>query len=120
MRRQEEFRFSCVVADYLRKALPSTAAWSHFPAGENRSEITGARLKRMGLAKGWPDYLVIHDGKLIGLELKAGKGSVSKEQAEVGEAFVANGMSWTVVRSLEGVETFLRGEGIPLKSSVAA
>jgi len=118
--RQEEFRLSCVVADYLRRALPSTAVWSHFPAGEARSAITGARLKRMGTARGWPDYLIVYDGKLIGLELKTPKGPVSKEQQAVGEAFSANGMAWTVARSLDAVESFLRSEGVPLKATVHA
>lgn len=116
-RRQDEFRFSCVVADFLKRALPSTALHSHFPAGESRSAITGARLKRMGLQKGWPDFLIIHDGKLVGLELKAGKGKASPEQTAVGDAFVANGFSWQIVRSLEEVERVLIGAGIPLKAS---
>lgn len=116
-RSQAEFRFSCVVADYLRRALPSTAAWSHFPAGENRSAITGARLKRMGLARGWPDYLILCDGKLIGLELKVPGGATSPEQRAVGDCFVANGFAWSIVRSLEEVEAFLRGQGLLLKAS---
>lgn len=118
IRRQDEFKLSCVVADFLQDALPRTACWSHFPAGEARSKITGARLKRMGLAKGWPDYLVVHDGKLVGLELKAGNGKASPEQCAVGDAFVANGFTWQIVRSLEEVERVLVGAGIPLKASV--
>src|ERR1700751_5265877 len=45
--------------------------WTHFPAGEKRSVITGARLKRMGLRKGWPDFqLVSPYGVFHGLEIK--------------------------------------------------
>ena len=85
MRGQEEFRLSCVVADHLARALPTRAVWTHFPAGEHRNEITGARLKRMGLAKGWPDYLILVDGRLLAIELKAPGGSVSKEQRAIGD-----------------------------------
>ena len=57
-RSQEEFRLSCVVAAYLERCVPQLTV-SHFPAGEARSEETGARLKRMGLKRGWPDYIAV-------------------------------------------------------------
>jgi hypothetical protein len=45
--------------------------YSHFPAGERRDVVTGARLKRFGLKKGWPDFLLISPaGQLHCLELK--------------------------------------------------
>ena len=115
MRSQEEFRFSCVVADYLAVALPVDALWTHFPAGEARTVITGARLKRMGLKPGWPDYLVVSNGRLIGLELKAGKGKASPVQADVGERFLRAGFSWVVCRTLEDVQCALLKCGVALK-----
>lgn len=118
-RSQAEFRLSCVIADYLARALPSDALWTHFPAGEHRNAITGGRLKRMGLARGWPDYLIICRGKLIGLELKAGS-AVSKEQRNIGDGFTANGFAWSIIRSTEEAETFLTMQGIPLRASVLA
>lgn len=120
MRGQDEFRLSCVVADHLARALPPRAVWSHFPAGEARSEITGARLKRMGLARGWPDYLILIDGRLLGIELKASGGKVSDVQRDVGDAFVANGAAWTIARSLDDVEAFLIANDVPLRARIAA
>jgi hypothetical protein len=120
VRSQAEFRLSCVVADHLARALPPRAAWSHFPAGEARSEITGARLKRMGLARGWPDYLIVLDGKLLGIELKAPGGKVGDVQREVGDKFVANGFAWTIARSLADVESFLIANDVPLRARIAA
>jgi hypothetical protein len=120
MRRQDEFRLACVVADYLARALPVEAIWTHFPAGENRSAITGARLKRMGTARGWPDYLIIYRGKLLGLELKAEGGSVSPHQRHIGESFKAHGFDWSVIKSTEEVEKFLTRRGIPLRATVLA
>lgn len=118
MRSQDEFRLSCVVSDFLAKALPPRARYTHFPAGEHRSRITGARLKRMGMQRGWPDYLVICDGKLIGLELKApGGSSISPEQRAVGDAFVDNGFAWTLAKSCEDVERFLLEQGVPLRAT---
>lgn len=119
-RRQDEFRLSCVVADYLARALPADALWTHFPAGESRSQITGARLKRMGLARGWPDYLIIWRGQLLGIELKAKGGVTSVEQCAIARGMIENGFRWIVVHSLEQVEHFLAYEGIPLRATVLA
>ena len=115
-RSQEEFRLSCKVADYLALALPSHVLWSHLPFGENRSAITGARLKRMGTKRGWPDYLVLHDRGTIALELKAEKGKRSPEQVTFGDAFTALGGDYFVCRSLIDVEAALRMAGVPLKA----
>ena len=115
-RAQPEFELACVVVDFLRRALPARAVWSHFPAGEARSERTGGRLKRMGTAKGWADYLIFVDGKLIGIELKSPKGPVSDEQAAFGDALVANGGHYTIARSLDAVEAFLLACGVDLKA----
>jgi len=119
-RRQDEFRLACVVAGYLARALPVEALWTAFPAGEARSAITGARLKRMGLQRGWPDYLIIYRGKLLGVELKAGSGTATTEQSFVGCAMIAHGFDWTVIRSTEELEHFLIGHAIPLRATVLA
>jgi hypothetical protein len=118
-RSQEEFKLSCVVADYLARALPKRIPWSHFPAGENRSAITGARLKRMGTQKGWADYLILAEGLPIALELKTPKGKVSDEQGAFGDAWTANGGKYAVCRSLDEVQAVLESAGVPLLARVA-
>ena len=100
MRRQEEYKLCCVIADWLRVALPPRAVWSHLPFGENRDPVTGARLKRIGTARGWPDYLILVDHILVGRAFA--------------DAFVAAGGYYAVCRSLEAVEAFLRDCGVPL------
>ena len=120
MRSQGEFKLSCVVADWLRVALPARAVWSHFPAGENRDAITGSRLKRMGTAKGWADYLIFIDGLLIGLELKVPGARVSPEQAAFGDALTAQGGRYQVCRSLEDAEAFLTASGVALRVQARA
>ena len=120
MRNQDEFKLSCSVFDYLGRALPTRALLTHFPAGEKRSAVTGARLKRMGMQRGWPDYLVILDGKTFGIELKAGKGKLSDVQLAVADAFVANGAPWVCARSTQEVEAFLIEQGVQLRARIAA
>ena len=117
-RAQPEFELACVVVDFLRRALPHRAVWSHFPAGEARSDRTGGRLKRMGTAKGWADYLIFIDGNFIAIELKAPKGRLSNEQGVFGDAIVANGGHYTVARSGDAVEAFLRACGVDLRATM--
>jgi hypothetical protein len=118
-RAQGEFRLSCAVAAHLETVLPKGALWSHLPFGENRSEITGARLKRMGTQKGWPDYLVIYDGKFVGLELKTATGRVSPEQKAFGTAMIENGGDYFICRDLTDVDTALAMAGIPVRGRAA-
>jgi hypothetical protein len=54
-----EFELHCLVADTLRRWATPNWIWTHFPAGERRDDVTGARLKRMGLMPGWPDFILI-------------------------------------------------------------
>ncbi|MFZ0094921.1 MAG: VRR-NUC domain-containing protein, partial [Pseudolabrys sp.] len=43
----------------------------HVPNGGGRSATEGAILKGMGVVAGVPDILIIRDGKVFALELKA-------------------------------------------------
>lgn len=115
-RAQPEFELQCVVADWMRYAMPARAPWTAFPAGEARTAMTGGRLKRMGLMPGWPDIIVLFDGLFIGIELKAGKGRMSDEQAAVQHGIIENGGWFQVCRSLDEVQALLRRAGVPLKA----
>jgi hypothetical protein len=116
---QEEFRLSCLVADYLAAVLPASVLWSHLPFGENRTVITGARLKRMGTQRGWPDYLLLHDGGVLALELKAPKGKQSEHQKAFGDTLVAMGGAYHVCRSLDDVDAALALAGVLVKGRAA-
>lgn len=118
MRSQEEFRLSCVVSDYFRAVLPPFVLWTHFPAGEARNAVTGARLKRMGTQRGWPDYLVLHDGGVLAIELKAEKGKQSSEQMEFAERLTAIGGKYHVARSLDDVKAALADAGVATREAV--
>lgn len=105
------------VVDYLARALPARALFWH--AHQNpKSKSDGGRLKGLGLRAGMPDLMILLDGKLYGLELKAAKGKLSEAQASIADSFTTNGAYWTVARSIEGVEAFLRALGVQLRASV--
>jgi hypothetical protein len=63
------------------------------PAGEARGPGVGGKLKGMGVKPGWPDLLLVKDGVLHGLELKAEGGRVSPAQRAChGELATAGGL----------------------------
>lgn len=71
------------VAVVLRDYVKPDWRWTSFPAGEKRDAITGARLKSMGLMRGWPDIqLISPEGIYHGLELKRSGGKLSEAQIE--------------------------------------
>jgi hypothetical protein len=76
------FQLHLAVANYLRAYGRPEWLWSHFPAGEKRDPRTAAKLKAMGVQRGWPDFLLIGPGgRLHALELKR-RGEVMTEDQE--------------------------------------
>ncbi len=79
------------------------------------------RLKREGLTPGVWDLIVLrNDGWFCALEVKAGAGKLSEEQAEWGDWLSAGGASAAVVRSLEEAIEALTEFGVPLRARIAA
>jgi hypothetical protein len=93
------------VADILRRHCRPQWRFSHFPAGEARDARTGAMLKKMGLQRGWPDFLLIApDGRLHALELKRGAdAALTPEQAEFRDFCIAAGIPHIVAGSIDRV-----------------
>jgi hypothetical protein len=100
--RPKESLLQCAVAYLLRRhALPEWR-WTHFPAGERRDVITGARLKRMGLQRGFPDIQLISPAGLFhGLELKRAGESLTDDQADFQLWCIRSGVPFSVCRTTE-------------------
>lgn len=119
-RRRPEQELQIQVAAFLDVALKPPTIWTAFPAGGG-GRVRGAFLKAMGLKAGWADLFVFHPHVVnVALELKAERGQQSPEQRKFGIAWMATGGIYHVCRSLDEVEGFLRGVGIPLFASVGA
>jgi len=59
------------VATMLWKLVLPPAAWNCFPAGHIALDgQQGAKLQRMGLKPGWPDFQLFHRAQPYGIELK--------------------------------------------------
>jgi hypothetical protein len=72
----------------------------------------GARLKQMGLRKGAPDFLILKNGILHGLEVKAEKKKPNDKQYEFGDAIRANGGKWDWADNIDTALVILRAWGI--------
>lgn len=115
-----EVQTHIAVADALRAGAVAGWLWSHFPAGELRDERTGALLLRMGLQRGWLDFLLIApNGRHHWLELKRGKASLTGDQEAFVGALQARGVPWAVARSVDEAIGTLRMWGA-LRLRVAA
>ena len=117
-RGQNEFKLACAIADYLDRCAPSLP-FTHVPLGEHRNAVTGARLKRMGTKRGWPDYVcpVPPHGRLLAMELKAEGGRQSPDQKAVQAQLEAAGARYVVIRSLDDLRQTLAEEGVPTREA---
>ena len=94
----KEFATHVMIADTLRRWGTAGWRWTHLPFGEKRNVITGARLKRMGVQRGWPDFLLCSPFPATAhfLEIKRHGGGLSPEQEELQQWFVVNGYPYEV------------------------
>lgn len=118
------------VAKALDLLLLPPACWTTFPAGSvPLPPEYAAKLHRMGLQRGWPDVLVVHQG-IIGIELKRVDGVLSRTrtvrtrrgslrvlegQQDVFPKLQAAGMRIAVCRSVDEVLAALAGFDVPLR-----
>lgn len=111
-----EGQLAKTVASLLEKVVLSPAVWTHFPAGLGKlPPRTVGRAKAMGLKAGMPDYLVWHDGRTIGVELKRENGVLSDAQKEMHPKLLAAGVPVYVCRSAEDVIEALDIYDIPMR-----
>lgn len=75
-----ETQIHIAVMDHIRyRGRKDAVAW-HTPNGGSRDKREAAKLKAMGTTAGIPDILILMNGKLHCLELKAAKGRTSGAQ----------------------------------------
>ncbi len=93
------------VVQALRFALPRTAIIHHCANEVTEAGPRGARrqaiLVGMGVHAGFAYLMVLCDGRILFLELKAPKGRLRPDQEAFRDAVQAQGLGWTLVRSLD-------------------
>lgn len=124
------------VAAMCHRLIAPPAQWTAYPAGAVQlAPAEAAKFVRMGLRRGWPDLLVLHD-RLYGMELKRLGGQLSRTrivrtrrgsprillgQTDVFPLLLAAGMADIVVcHSVDEAVAALELWGIPLRGRLAA
>ena len=109
--RPRELALHMAVVDALAKLGDSAWRWTHFPAGEHRDVRTAAKLKRMGVKRGWPDIILVSPaGAFHGLELKRDdKAELTEDQELFRFWSVRGGIRYAVVSTLDEALATLAG-----------
>lgn len=103
-----EIALHMAAAAFIRRAWPEHLPWTHFPAGELRDARTAGKLKSMGTAPGWADFIfILPNGQAAFLELKRKGGVLSDAQIAFRRSVVACNCGYSVARSLDEVEEVL-------------
>lgn len=106
-RQPTEAQLHLAVAQYLDAVLLPPTWWSTIPLGGG-GRIRGAQLKARGVKAGIPDILILHEGRLYGLELKVGYGKQSLIQLSTEREMLDAGMAGSgVAKSIDQVSYLL-------------
>ncbi len=104
------------VADYLALCVPAPPSgrwWSAINPIPAKSRAAAGISKAMGLRAGTPDIVMCWKGRLVGIELKAGRGRLSPAQREAHDAIALAGSVVATCRSVDEVAAFLDTLGVP-------
>ena len=108
------------VADYLARCVPAPPAgpwWTAVNPILAKSRAAAGISKAMGLKARTPDIVMCWKGRMVGIELKAGRGGVSPAQRETHDAITLAGGVVTTCRSLDDVAAFLATLGVPSRAT---
>jgi VRR-NUC domain len=104
------FSLHVMIADVLDRWVSFGWRFTHFPSGELRDKITAARLKRMGLKPGWPDFVLLSPASLAHfLELKRRGEHLSDRQDEFAGWCAAHGYPFAVADNFDAALAILKG-----------
>src|SRR5262245_56869164 len=101
MSRRQEDQLQRSVLDHLHWRAVDGAFWFHVPSGGWRSPVEAMVFKSLGVTAGVPDLLIVHDGRLYGLELKAEGGRLSEAQRTTIEAMRRGGAIVAVAQGID-------------------
>lgn len=115
-----ETHIHIAVANILRLGAPDGCIWWHTPNGGKMDERRGWWLKQLGVRAGVSDFILIHRGRLLCLEIKTAKGRQSEDQREFQADAEAAGASYAVARSSAEAVEIIRNWGCNVNARVAA
>jgi hypothetical protein len=110
-----EYALHCMVADVLHRWCHPDWRYTHVPSGEYRTPATAARLVRMGVTRGWPDFQFFSRNAadpVYFMELKRRGARLSEEQEELARHLASGGCLHHVVDNFDEALRILRAAGI--------
>lgn len=129
-RKRPEQQLQIAVADFLRLATKPPTYWTAIDHGVGKLGKAEAGLRKArGVKAGIADVLVMHPAgnngrqcitRVVWIELKVGDGGQSLGQEVFQWAADQCGCMYYIARSVDEVEGFLKGVGIPLHATVRA
>ena len=78
------------------------------PNGGNRDAKTGAYLKDEGVMAGVSDLIIMHDGRIVFVEVKTDTGRQKPTQVAFQQAVEAEGHEYLIWRSVDDAISFVR------------
>jgi hypothetical protein len=104
------------VAELLDWMLDESSVYTTFPAGWGKlPKATSGRLRGAGLKAGFPDILVFHDHRVVGIELKVKDRKPSAAQQLMFPRLRRCGMQIYVCQSVDDVIRALHTAEVPLR-----
>jgi hypothetical protein len=101
-----------MVADLLHRFAHPQWRFSHIASGEYRTPATAAKLKRMGVVAGWPDFILLAPtGIAHFLELKRGRAPLTDAQQDFADWCVAHGVHFAIARNFDEALRCLKSWG---------
>ncbi|WP_336800339.1 VRR-NUC domain-containing protein [Kaistia sp. MMO-174] len=109
------------VIQHLKFNAAPGVVYFHCPNGEARSDVTGSKLKGMGVRRGVADLcLVLQGGQSAFLELKSAKGRQSEHQKAFEEDVARSGARYAIATSIDQAVAILTEWGALGGGKVAA
>ncbi len=100
-----EHEIQCFV---VTKALRAGYLLHGDPIGLVRSSRLGAKAKVAGARKGWPDLCFVLDKRVVYVELKTIRGTVSRDQKAVHKAMKERGIGIYIVKAKDGEDAWIQ------------
>ena len=106
------------VCEHLGLRAEPRVFWFHVPNAGKRSNFVGKKLCDSGLISGVPDLVILMDGRMYCLELKAPQGKLTPSQRLVMERMRDCGAQVAVAKSIDEALVTLECWGV-IKRSVS-
>lgn len=119
--RAQEADVQRAVVAALRMALPGAVIHhspnEHRAGGPSARRVQGIRAG-MGLSPGWPDLVVLAQGRVLFLEIKGPRGRLAPAQVAFRDRVRAEGHHWSLVRSVDDALDAAAAAGLVVRARV--